>query len=129
MLKITKVEFELITDPDIFMFFGKGRGGGISFISNTHRKSKKKYLKSYRSKQESKHSIYLDTNNLYDYAMSKFFPKKGFEWINPKMLDFNRYNSNSSEGCVLEVDLEYPKELRKLYNDYPLVPDKIEMKI
>ena len=32
------------------------------------------------------------------------------------------------KGCVLEVDLEYPKELQELHNDYPLVPDKIEMK-
>ena len=31
-------------------------------------------------------------------------------------------------GCVLQVDLEYPKELRKLHNDYPLAPDKIEIK-
>ena len=31
------------------------------------------------------------------------------------------------KGCVLEVDLEYPKELRELHNHYPLVPDKIEM--
>ena len=26
---------------------------------------------------------------------------------------------------MLEVDLEYPKELHKLHNDYPLAPDKI----
>ena len=39
-----------------------------------------------------------------------------------------KINSNSSKGCVLEVDLEYPKELRELYNDYPLPPDKIEIK-
>ena len=30
--------------------------------------------------------------------------------------------------CFLEVDLEYPKELRELHNDYPLAPDKIEIK-
>ena len=40
----------------------------------------------------------------------------------------NKYTSNSSKGCVLEVDLEYPKELRELHNDYPLAPDKIEIK-
>ena len=39
----------------------------------------------------------------------------------------NKYTSNSSKGCVLEVDLEYPKELRELRNDYPLAPDKIEI--
>ena len=46
----------------------------------------------------------------------------------------NKYTSNSSKGCVLEVDLEYPKELREYYEkyiqktDYPLAPDKIEIK-
>ena len=32
------------------------------------------------------------------------------------------------KGFVLEVDLEHPKELRELHNDYPLAPDKIEIK-
>ena len=40
----------------------------------------------------------------------------------------NKYSSNNSKGCVLEVDLEYPKELRELPNDYPLAPDRIEIK-
>ena len=42
--------------------------------------------------------------------------------------DWNKYISNSSKGCVLEVDLEYPKELQELHNDYPLAPGKIEIK-
>ena len=49
--------------------------------------------------------------------MSKFFRTSGFN-----------YTSNSSKACVLEVDLEYPKEISKLLNDYPLAPDKIEIK-
>ena len=44
------------------------------------------------------------------------------------MFDLNKYSSNSSKGCVLEVDHEYPKELRELHSDYPLAPDKIEIK-
>ena len=40
----------------------------------------------------------------------------------------NKYTSNSSKGCVLEIDLEYPKELRELHNDYPLAPDNLEIK-
>ena len=50
-------------------------------------------------------------NNLYGYAMSKFFPTSGFKWIDPKELELNKYTRNSSKGCVLEVDLKYPKEL------------------
>ena len=40
----------------------------------------------------------------------------------------NKYSNNSSRGCVLEIDLRYPKKLRELHNDYPFVPDKIEIK-
>ena len=49
-----------------------------------------------------------------------------FKWIDPKEFHMNKYTYNGSEGCVL--DLKYPKELRKLHNDYTLVPDKIEIK-
>ena len=41
----------------------------------------------------------------------------------------NKYTSNSSREYVLEVDLEFSKELHKLRNYYPLAPDKIEIKI
>ena len=40
----------------------------------------------------------------------------------------NKCTSNNSKGCVLELDLEYPKELQELHNDYPLAPDKIEIR-
>ena len=60
--------------------------------------------------------------------MSKFLPRSGFKWIDPKEFDLNKYTSNSSKGCVLKVDLEYPKELQELHNDYPFAPDKTETK-
>ena len=44
--------------------------------------------------------------------MSKFLPASGLKWIDPKEFDLNKYNSINSNGCVLEVDLEYPKELQ-----------------
>ena len=57
--------------------------------------------------------------------MSKFLPTRGFKWTDPKEFDLNKYTSNSWKGCVLEVQLEYAKELHKLHHDYPLTPDKI----
>ena len=59
--------------------------------------------------------------------MSKFLPAGGFKWINLRDFDINKYTCNSSKVCVLEVDLEYPKELRELQNDCPLAPDKKEI--
>ena len=60
--------------------------------------------------------------------MSKFLQTIGFKWIDPKESDLKEYTSNSSKVCVLEVDLEYPKELHELHNDYSLAPNKIEIK-
>ena len=102
--------------------------GGVSYIFNRYNKANNKYLKSYDQKQESKHIIYLDANNLYGYTMSEFLPRSGFKCADPKKFNLNKYTSNSLKGCVLEVDLEYTKELWELHNNYPLVPDKIEIK-
>ena len=58
--------------------------------------------------------------------MSKFLPTSGFKWIDPKEFDLNKYTSK--KGCVLELDLEYLKQLRELHNNYPLAQDKIDIK-
>ena len=95
----------------ILTCIAKGTRDRISHISNRYSKANNKYLKSYDPKQESKHIIYSGVDNLYGYAMSKFLPTSGFKQIDPKEFDLNKYTSNSSKGCALEVDLEYPKEL------------------
>ena len=56
--------------------------GRASYISKIFSKANNSSLTSCDSKQESKH--YLDANNLYRYAMSKFFPTGRFKWIGPK---------------------------------------------
>ena len=54
MLKMTKIEFKLIPDPDVFTFFEKSTSGGISYISNRYSKVNNKYLKSHDLKQKIK---------------------------------------------------------------------------
>ena len=34
---------------------------------------------------------------------------------------------NDKVGYICEVDLEYPKELHQMHNDYPLAPEKLEV--
>ena len=63
MLNITKVELELIPDPDMHLFFKKGIRGGVSYISTRYSKANNKYLKSYDPKQESSHIMHLKANN------------------------------------------------------------------
>ena len=108
--------------------FEKCRRGEISYVSNRCSKCSQKYLKFYDRKQESEDIMNLDVNNLYGYAMSNFFPTSGFKWVDLKEFDLNEYISNGSKRCALEDDLKYLKELRQLQNDYPLAPDKIDIK-
>ena len=106
MLKITKIELEFVPDSDINIFSEKGTRGGISYISNRYSKANNKYLQSYDPKQESKDIIHLDPDNFYGYSMFKFFPTREFKWIDHNEFDCNKYTSNSSKGCITEVDLE-----------------------
>ena len=60
--------------------------------------------------------------------MSKFLPTNGFKWVDPKVIDLNKYTINSLKECLLQVNLDYLKELQELHNDNPLALDKKEIK-
>ena len=92
----------------MYLLFKKGIRGGVSYIPKRYSKPNSMYLKSYDLKQEYNRIQYLDTNNLYDYAMSKLLPAGRLKWIDPKEFESNKYTCSSSTGCALEVDLEYP---------------------
>ena len=85
--------------------FEEGTMGGISNIFSRYIKANNRYLKTYEPKQESKHIIYLEANNLYGYAKSKFLPTSGFKWIDPKEFDMSKYTSNNSKDCAVEINL------------------------
>ena len=73
-------------------------------------------------KKSSKYIAYLDTNDLYGKAMMKPLPVGDFEWMEEKELE-----NWKNIPCILEVDLEYPKELHDLHNDLPLAPKRLKI--
>ena len=123
LLKHSKVNLELLADPDMLLMFEKGIRGGISMISNRYGQANKKYMKEkFDSSQPSKFVPYLDANNLYGWAMMKPLPVGDFKWMNKEELE-----NWMDYPCVLEVDLEYPGELHDLHNDYPLAPERLKI--
>ena len=130
MLKMTKIKLELMTDVDMYLFIEKGLRGGISYIANRYGKANNKYMKEYDEKAPSKYIMYLDANNLYGWAMSKYLPTGGFDWLTEQQiegLNLTKFKEDCKRGLILEVDLEYPKELHDLHNDYPLAAEKIKV--
>ena len=130
LLKKTDIKLELMVDIDMFQFIEKGLRGAVSYIANRYDKANNKYMKEYDEKVPSKYVMYLDANNLYGWAMSQYLPTGGFRWMTEKQtnnIDLAKYNENSKKGLILEVDLEYPKELHDLHNDYPLGPEKVKV--
>ena len=130
MLKMTNIDLELMTDIDMFQFIEKGMRGGVSYIANRYGRANNKYMSNYNENEPSKYIMYLDANNLYSWAMSQYLPTGNFKWLTDKEIDrlnLDTYQDNSDRGLILEVDLEYSKNLHDLHNNYPLAPETFKV--
>ena len=71
-LKITKVQLELLSDPDILLMIESGIRGRIATISHRHAKASNEYMGAdFDPTKDSKFILYLDAYNLYGWEMSK----------------------------------------------------------
>ena len=126
MLKMTSIKLEKISDIDMYLFIEKGTRGGISYIAKRYAKANNKYMNDYDPKKPSTFITYLDENNLYGWAMSRYLPCGEFRWVkNVDGLDVMSISEKSDTAYFLEVDLDYPDKLHELHNDYPLAPEKL----
>ena len=114
----------------MLMMIVKGIIGGICQAVYRHVKANNKYMKNYDKITESSYSEYVDSNNLYGWAMSQKLALDRFEWVKGNDLSkFNEsfmknYDENSGKGYILEVDVKYPKHLHKLHSDLPFLPER-----
>ena len=124
LLKETGIELELLSDVDMFLFFKRMIRGGISMISTRYAEANNIYMGDlYNPEKENSYNMYYDANNLYGFIMMGKMPYGGFQWMNNEELD-----NWKDYSCVLEVDLDYPKELHDLHNDLPLCPENLTNK-
>ena len=112
ILKMTGIQLGKINNIDVHLSLGKGMRGGVSYIS-------KRYSKS----DENTDVMYWDANNLYGWAMIQDLPYSSFKFLSKE--EVNNFNLGSVAeksliGYILEVDLEYCKELYDSHSDYPL---------
>ena len=90
-------------------------------------------MKNHDKNKESSYLEYSDANNLYGWAMPKKLPVGNFKWIekdNASKFDENflkNYDENSDKGYILEVDVEYPENIRMLHSDLPFLPERMKI--
>ena len=81
--------------------------------------------------KESSYLQYWDVNNLYAWAMRQKLPVNNFVWIKD-IYQFNEdfvknYNEEIDEGHFFEVDGQYLKKLRELYNGLPFLSETMKI--
>ena len=124
MLKMTGINLEQIKNIDMYQMVEIGLRGGISYIANRYSKPNNKYMCDYDKHKEGSYLMYLDASNLYGWAMSQLLPTDGFKWLKEDKWD-DIFKNKERIGYSIECDLEYPKELHYLLNDYPRAPEKL----
>ena len=127
-LKKAEVKLELLTDINMLLMIEDGIRGGMCQSVHRYAEANNKYMKNYNKSIESSYLMYLDTNNMYGWKMSKKLPINGFKWEND-LSRFNEsfiknYNEDSDVGYFLEVDIEYPKQLWSSHKELPFLPER-----
>ena len=102
------------------MFEG-GIRGGITQVVCKYASANNKYMgDKFNPNEDTTYLQYLDTNNLYGWAMSQLLPTGGFKWVNVNPNEISELATRTEKGYLLEVDVSYPKELCNPHNDLPL---------
>ena len=64
MLIMAKVDLELISDAEMYLFFEKGMGGGVSYIFKRYSKTNNNCLKFY-DQNKNQNILYASTQIIY----------------------------------------------------------------
>merc|ERR1711894_320219 len=87
-------------------------------------------MDTYDSSKPIKSLLYLDANSLYPTAMSMPLPIDQFEFAeDPESIDFANVDDDAEFGYIFEVDGLTPEDKHDLFNDYPLIPEKMRVDV
>ena len=114
-LKYTNIRLQTLQDKDMILLLENGIRGGISGVMGD------RYVKS----DKDKNIIYVDATNLYGFAMSQPLPYDNikFETENVCLEGISNTPDDSDIGYFLEVDLEYPHNIRQKTKNFPFAPE------
>ena len=115
------------------MFMDMTMLGGFSAVLNPYAKANHEKCPNYNPFLEFLWVLYVDANNLYDWAMMQHLPTGGFEWVDVTQREnwgdfILQQHDEQEDGYMLEVDLEYPEQLHDIHDNFPCAPEKMVIK-
>ena len=122
---------ELLKDIDRPLMVEKGIRGGITQAVKRYARANNKYMKDlYNPDEKSIYLQYLDANNLYGWAIVENLPTHRFLWkkiedFTPEKID--ELVKKDKQGYILEVDVEYSKELHENHNELPFLTERMKI--
>ena len=149
VLKMTRVQLELIKDPRMIAFIDRGVIGGVSMTDTCLFTANSPYMDNpdfnstlIRGKQTPSSPLYnpgkkkreimtFDVNGLYSFCMRKPLPYKDFRWENPSIITdalIHNYSDDDRRGFFVEVDMEYPRALHRAHDTFPLAPEHVQIR-
>ena len=88
-------------------------------------------MKNYDKNKELSYIVYLHASNLYGWAMSQKLPIERFKREeNVSRFDeklIKNYDENSNKRYILDVTIDYPKDLHDLHGDQPFLPERMKI--
>ena len=122
---------ELLADLDMLLMFEKGIRGRITQSVKPCAKANNKYMEDlYNPDEMSVYLQFIDANNKYGWAMLNNSPPHGFLWKKAEEFTSEKIDGlvkKDKRGYLLEVDVEYPRELCENHNELPFLAEKMKI--
>ena len=127
-LKHTGIKLELVTNPDMLQIFERGIRGGITQAVRKYALANNKCMgDKFNSNYDTTYVQYLDSNNLYGWAMSQPLPTGGFNGVDVNPNEISELATRTDKGYILEVNVSYPKDLHNSDNYLPFMCERMEI--
>ena len=114
-LKYINIKLQTLQDKYMILLLENGIKGGISGVMGD------RYVKS----DKNKNILYVDCTNLYGHSMSQSLPYDDIKFETENVCLEERLNTpdDSDIGYFLEVDIEYPQNIRDKTRHFPFCPE------
>ena len=120
-MRYTKINLQTLQDKDLILTLQNNIGRRLSSVKGDR----------YVVPDENKKILYIDANNSYGWAMSQMLPYDEIEiWVGhpelymDKLEDILNTEDDSDVGEFVEVDINYPDNMKQKTKVFPIAPEK-----